>query len=293
MLSTKKFGILAYSIFKRWIPNMIPYFKGLKPLLAKTRMRISLEEYIASLLLTATVLVPGMTLAILLLVGVLAKTTLLTTLLIGIALMIILSITVVGVYYVYPSYKVSTLKNELDKHLPFATMHMATIAGTGVPPHMIFKMIGEFKEYGEVATTCKRMYRDVSVLGYDTISALSNEAQRTPSNTFRDLLWGIVATIRSGGDLREMLLNHANALMSEERRVEAKYVETLSMLAEVYSTIFVAGIVVIFVLVSIMGIIGGLPLPMKLTLQVTTYFLVPIASIAFILVIETSKPSGV
>jgi flagellar protein FlaJ len=200
---------------------------------------------------------------------------------------------ILGVFMAYPEYKVKMMKDALNKHIPFATMHMATIAGTGVPPHVVFKMIGDFKEYQEVSDTCREIYRNISILGYDTTSALSKEARRTPSNKFRDLLWGIVAVIRSGGDLREMLLNRANALMEEERRTEAKYVETLSMLAEVYSTVFVAGVVVVFVLVAIMGIIGGLPLPMRMVLQVTTYFLIPVASIGFILVIESSKPSGV
>jgi hypothetical protein len=65
------------------------------------------------------------------------------------------------------------------------------------------------------------------------------------------------------------------------------------MYAEIYSTVFVAGVVMIFVLVAIMGILGGLPVPVKLVLQATTYFGVPLASIGFIFLIESSKPSGV
>jgi hypothetical protein len=42
-----------------------------------------------------------------------------------------------------------------------------------------------------------------------------------------------------------------------------------------------------------MGILGGLPVPVKLVLEVTTYLGVPVASVAFIFVVETSKPGGV
>jgi len=47
------------------------------------------------------------------------------------------------------------------------------------------------------------------------------------------------------------------------------------------------------VLLSIMGILGGLPVPVKLVLQLTTYVGLPLAAIGFIIMIETSKPSGV
>ncbi|MCD6414673.1 MAG: type II secretion system F family protein [Candidatus Diapherotrites archaeon] len=293
MIFTEKYSVLAYSIFQPIVPKLLPYFSHIKISLEKARMKVNIEEYVASFLLTSAILVPGLTLIGLLYLVTFAHIDILITVMLTVVIAALIFAAIFALYSAYPAYKVDSLKNALDKHIPFAAMHMATIAGTGVPPHVIFKMIGEFKEYGEVSKTCREIYRDISVLGYDTISAVSKEAQRTPSNTFRDLLWSIVAVIRSGGDLRQMLLLRAKTLIEDERRVEAKYIETLSMLAEIYSTVFVAGVVVIFVLVAMMGIIGGLPLPTGLVLKVTTYFLIPIASIAFILIIETTKPSGV
>ena len=194
---------------------------------------------------------------------------------------------------IYPQYRVNSLKNALDKHVAFAATHMATIAGTGVPPHVIFQMLGQFEEYGEIAKESRSISQNIVVFGYDTLSAISEVAQRTPSHKFKDLLWSVVATVRTGGDLRAMLVAKSKALMEEQRRIEAKYIETLSMFAEIYSTVFVAGVVMIFVLLSIMGILGGLPVPVKLVLQLTTYLGLPLASIGFIVMIETSKPSGV
>jgi len=42
-----------------------------------------------------------------------------------------------------------------------------------------------------------------------------------------------------------------------------------------------------------MGILGGLPVPVKLVLQLTTYVGVPGAAILFIVLVESSKPSGI
>ncbi len=293
MISTKKYSLLAYSMFRRQLHLVLPYFQGIKQALKKMGEPTPLEEYAASFILTSALVVPTITLVVLFYVLSFTKADLVSVI---VAIVFSSGLTTGGIflmYLAYPSWRVNELKNALDKHVAFAATHMATISGTGVPPHIIFHMLGQFKEYGEVAHACQRIARNVTVFGYDTISALSAEAQITPSHKFKDLLWSVVATIRTGGDLRLMLMAKSKTLMEEQRRTEAKYVETLSMMAEIYSTIFVAGVVMIFVLVAIMGILGGLPVPVKLVLEVTTYLAVPLASIGFMFVIESSKPSGI
>jgi flagellar protein FlaJ len=293
MIFNKRYSLLAYSIFRGQLHYVLPYFQGLKQTLQKMGESVQLEEYAASFLLTLAIVAPAIALVTLFYLLSFTKADAIA-LLAGIS---IAALTTAGALFVgflaYPQYKVNELKGAIDKHVAFAATHMATISGTGVPPHIIFHMLGQFAEYGEVAKACQRVARTVTVFGYDTISAISEEAQKTPSHKFKDLLWSVVATIRTGGDLREMLMAKSKNLMEEQRRTEAKYVETLSMMAEIYSTVFVAGIVMIFVLVAIMGILGGLPVPVKLVLEVTTYLGVPVASIAFIFVVESSKPSGV
>ena len=293
MIATKKYSLLAYQLFNSQVGRLMPYFKSLKIVLQKANLGVALDEYISSFILTSFVVVPGVALILLLYFATFLKAGILGLIvaeLVGIALT---EGAIFIVYLIYPHYRVNNLKDALDKHVAFAGTHMATIAGTGVPPHIMFQMMGQFDEYGEVATECRKISQNISIFGYDTITAISDVAQRTPSHKFKDLLWSIVATIRTGGNLRTMLMSKSKTLMEEQRRIEAKYVETLSLYAEVYSTVFVAGVVMMFVLVAIMGILGGLPVPVKLVLQVTTYIAVPLGSIGFIFMIESSKPSGI
>jgi flagellar protein FlaJ len=292
-LFSKRYTLLAFNFFKNSVPRLLPYFEQLRAPLQRAKIGIAMDEYIAAYVLTNIIFLP----AVGAIAYVYAATFLQADFVTAVAAaMVALVLSAGGVFVffmAYPQYKVSALKEALDKHVAFAATHMATIAGTGVPPHIIFQMLGQFDEYGEIAKACRDISRNILVFGYDTISAISDEAQRTPSHKFKDLLWSFVATIRTGGDLRAMLIGKSKTLMEEQRRTEAKYIETLSMMAEIYSTVFVAGVVMIFVLVSIMGILGGLPVPIKLVLQFTTYLGVPAASIGFILLIESSKPSGV
>lgn len=293
MIATKKYSLLAYSLFKGQVGYLRKYFANLKGALQKADLKVALDEYIASFLFSNLLLLPVVAAIAAVWAVAFMKAGIIGTLIFVVASMAISSGVLFVIYLGYPQYRVNALKNALDKHVAFAATHMATIAGTGVPPYTIFQMMGEFKEYGEVAKECRSISQNIVVFGYDTISAISDVAQRTPSHKFKDLLWSVVATIRTGGDLRAMLMSKSKGLMEEQRRTEAKYIETLSMYAEIYSTVFVAGVIMIFVLVAIMGILGGLPVPVKLVLQATTYVGVPGAAILFIVLVESSKPAGI
>ena len=290
MILTRQYSLFAYNLFKKYLYLVLPYFDGVKTNLQRSGLRIALEEYAASFMLTTVVIVP--ILAMVLFFYSVAYLDILITL-IAEVILVILSTSLVYLFYAaYPAYMVGELKSDIDKNVAFASTHMATIAGTGVPPQAIFQMLGEFKEYGAVSDACEEISRNIKVFGYDTISAISEVAQRTPSHIFKDLLWSIVAAVRTGGGLRNMLLTKSKGLMEDQRRTEAKYIESLSMMAEIYSTVFVAGTVMMFVLVAIMGVMGGLPVPVKLVLQITTYIAVPVASVGFVLMVESSKPTG-
>ncbi len=292
MNTSRKYTLLAYNLLKGRIGSILTRLRYLKRVLESAYFQIPFEEYISAMVLTIILISPAAFVIGLLLASFLGESLVLSFIIAILTTIAIDGIVFVG-FVVYPQYKLTTVKSNIDKFLPYAVTHMATIAGTGVPPQAIFQMIGEFKEYGTVAHICERIARNVVVFGYDIITAISEEAKRVPSSKFKDVLWTITSTIRTGGDLRGVLIEKSKSLMEEQRRVEAKYTEFLSMMAEVYATVFVAGTIIIFVMVSIIGAIGGVPLPVKALLQLFTYILIPIASIAFIIVIDSTKPAGV
>ena len=219
MILTRKYSLFAYNIFRDYLRYVLPYFKDIKTKLQRSGARIALEEYVASFMLTTAVVVP--VLALVALFYSMVYLELIVALVVELVLIVTATAAIYSLYSFYPSYMVGELKAELDKNVAFASTHMATIAGTGVPPHTIFQMLGEFKEYGKVADSCEDIARNIRVFGYDTISAISEVAQRTPSHIFKDLLWSIVAGVRTGGDLRGMLLAKSKGLMEDQRRMEA------------------------------------------------------------------------
>ncbi len=289
---SRRYSLLAYTLLKKYISSILPYFKDLKKTLESAYINIPLEEYLATMMMTEILSAP-LGFSIGMIVGMAIGMDWFGLFILGFVSMVISAAFILVIFLTIPEYSLRKVKGNIEKFLPYAATHMATIAGTGVPPQTIFQMMGNFKDYGMVSYVCQRITRNIGVFGYDIVSGISEEAKRVPSYKFRDLLWSIVSTIRTGGDLRAVLLEKSKGLMEEQRRIEAKYIEFLSMMAEVYATVFVAGTIIVFVMVSIIGAMGGVGIPVKLLLQAFTYAMIPLASISFIIVIDSTKPVGV
>jgi flagellar protein FlaJ len=78
----------------------------------------------------------------------------------------------------YPKSRASSRRQSIEANLPFAITHMSTIAASGVSPTNIFKLISEFKEYGELAKECEKVVKNVELFGLDITSALREVGRR-------------------------------------------------------------------------------------------------------------------
>lgn len=192
--------------------------------------------------------------------------------------------------YLYPHVVISSRKSKIDKTLPFATMYMSTLAGTGTPIHGMFKMLSNMKEYGEISKEFGKIYNEVSSYGSDVVSAINRAAGRTPSERFRDLLWGVSNIVNSGGNLRDFLYEKSRNYIADYRRDLDKFAQNLSLLLEIYITVVIVGSVFLIVLTVIMGQIVANEL-LIVGLQLAGLFLLlPASSIIFIILIKTISP---
>lgn len=290
----RSYRVLALKICKRFgiVDFFSRKFKSIGPILHQAELYITLEEYISTALLTLILTSPFVFLIFHLVFSVLYSINLGLSLLISFVFTIIYCAIFFIAFFTYPSYRISNIKRDIELNLPYATTHMATIAGTGVPIYLVFRIVGSFKEYGEVSKECRRIARNIEVFGYDTLTALSNAASETPAVSFKDLLWGIVSIMRTGGDLRSFLMEKARIYMENQKNIEEEYIDNLSLMAEIYTTVFVAGPVLFVVMATIMGSMGSLPLDLGVLFTLVIYILIPVMSIAFILLIEATKPVG-
>ncbi|MBS3167343.1 type II secretion system F family protein [Candidatus Woesearchaeota archaeon] len=176
----------------------------------------------------------------------------------GFAAGFVAAVIAAAVTYYYPSMLVDDRRRSIKNSIPFATIHMSAVAGSGAQPITIFQMLLDNKEYGELANEIKRLMNYINLFGYNLTTALKLVANTTPSKEFSELLNGIVATIESGGDLKLYLKGKAEDSMNTYRLDRKKYVESLSTYSEIYTALLIAGPLLFVVILAIMNAIPDL-----------------------------------
>jgi len=294
MFFPRPYRILAYKIMKRlgildikWLKE---FMGPLKPTLKRSRLFVTIEEYIATAIFTILLTTP-LTAAFIYFI----LTTLLglsgVLLIVPLIAVIIIYIVIIFLsFFIYPSFRLNQTREDMEKNIPYAASHMATVAGSEVPLYKVFQTAGKFKEYGQVAEECERIAKNIEVFGYDPITAMSESAKQTPSPSFKDMLWGLVSIERTGGDIREFLFEKAEKYMEEQQDKQREYIDSLEIMAEVYTTVFVAGPILAAIMVTIMGTMGGLPISIRGIFTLLIYIGIPILSILYIIMLKGAKP---
>ena len=146
----------------------------------------------------------------------------------------------------------------LEKYLPYAASYTAAMAAANATPHKIFKSLALNGDiYGEIAYDSSMIYRDVSLLGYDLLTAMKMAVDRAAFPWMTEFFQGMVGTLTSGGSLKIYFLNRAEHYMRENRTRLQEFLDSLSMLAESYVVVAVAMPLFLIVMLVIMFWVSG------------------------------------
>ncbi len=285
----------SYRLFGNTVHKYRDHFSTLAEELRKARLGMPLEEYVSfAILLSIIVFVVSFVLSyalFALLYNYATALTVLSTIIVSVSAAVLLFLFLLN----YPAIRARKRAEDIDAHLPHAVIHMATIAGTGTPPITIFRAIMNMKEYGEISSECAMIVRDVEALGRDLFTALAEAARRSPSKHWAELLWGIITTLRTGGNLRQYLSDKAEEYVRVAEYQEKRAMETLSLLSEVYMVVFILAPILAVIMVALMGFFGGytLGLPPNVLLAALVYFILPVVGVVFVLLVSSGMPREV
>ena len=196
-----------------------------------------------------------------------------------------------GAFYMYPSYRASTRKANIEENLPFAVSAMATMAGSGANTLEMFKTIAQGNRYGEMSREALKLVSDVENLGYTIRSALERAIERTPSPKLRALNYKIISTMMSGGDLKNLLMIQAEKVVDDTKREQEAAVEALGMVSEAYTVILILGPVLALVMSVIMMLLLPSMEPMMKLLQFALLLMVPVGYVVFTIMTSAIKPN--
>jgi len=179
----------------------------------------------------------------------------------------------------------------LEKYLPYAASYTAAMAAANATPHKIFRSLALNEDiYGEIAYDSAMIYRDVSLLGYDLLTAMKMAVDRAASPWMTEFFQGMVGTLTAGGSLKLYFLNRAEHYMRENRTRLHEFLESLAMLAESYIVVAVAMPLFLIVMLVIMFWVSGAGAQLEeSTLYLVVLLVLPMIHAMFAFIVWSSS----
>ncbi len=285
------YGEFSYKFFHSFSKKYSYLFNSIKEDLIESNINYSIQEYFAAMLMTLALSTP---LSIILIIGFYFMLhELVLAIISGLIFYFMIAIGIITLFYIWPSQQAGNKRKRIDNALHFAVIYMETLAGTGAPPSLLFRILGSFEEFTEISKVSRKINRDIEIFGMDPAEAIINAANKTPSSNLRELLWGMKSTITSGGDLKTYLSEKATSFTNAYKRRLEEFTRVLAVLLEIYITIVIVGSVLALVLTTIMSLLsGGLSGIADLQMLIVTVGL-PFMSTIFIVLIKISSPTEV
>lgn len=278
----------SYAVNK--FPDLI---KDLKNALSKSNLGIVLETFVGRLVIASTITLVISFFGLLYLFISVIKFPIIFSLPLSIIFSFVITFVAATIIYAYPLHLISSRRSGIEANIPFAINHMAAISSSGVPPFVIFKLISNVKEYGDVAKESMIVVRNMELFGMDVISSVKSVASRTPSDQFRQFLYGFVASIETGGVLKTYLENSAKDALFDYKLKREKYLKSLETYADFYTAVMIAAPLFFVSILSVMSLVGGqiFGLDIQTAMQLGIFVMIPIINIAFLLFIHYTQPS--
>ena len=286
------FEHFAMRYLLKYIEPHLQIFEDLKKDLKMSGMKKTLEEYISLALLTCMILFV-IELPLFAIIFSILKLGFLFSFFMAITTSILICTFFFVLFINYPKFLIRDKARSVERTLPFAGIYIATIASSRLPPHKIFEIFSNFKEYGEVTNEAKRIVTDMKMFGLNIYDSLERAVDRTPSRELRDLFWAILSTLKAGGDLHTYLAEESKTFLNNYRRRLNDFARSLAIYLEIYLTALVLGTIFFIILTSVMSGFTGLVAQNMVFIQFfLIFFFIPLISVAFIILIKASSPGG-
>jgi len=203
---------------------------------------------------------------------------------VGLVAFLLGSVVVFYLILKFPSLQKGNRRTKINLTLHNAVAYMYAMRKGGAQLMPIFRSLSDnAKVYGEIALEFRQVVRDCDFFGYDVVTAIRHLMTTTPSEKLKEFLEDMISVIESGGDLTTFLAGRVKLYQDEARFEQKQYLSFLSLVAESYVTLFVAGPLFLIIIMVVMGMMGGVAL---LQLSAVVYALIPIGSAIFLILID-------
>jgi archaellum biogenesis protein FlaJ (TadC family) len=145
-----------------------------------------------------------------------------------------------------------------DAHIDlfFARSISSTPAVAGIS-HQVFTILASI-DLWRTQTEIKKIAKEINIMNVDSITALKNAIDISPSRKFQEVLQGIIGTIQSGSELHLYLQNSVTKLMEDDFVERKKDLDLLGVIAEIFVTCAIAFPIFLVIILTVFGFFGAL-----------------------------------
>lgn len=201
----------------------------------------------------------------------------------------LVSLSMAGIYYYYPTYRENSRGKNIDLFLPYAINFISSMAVAGISPSEIFETLSKVNVYGEVQTEAIKITKEIKVMGTDNITALKHAIEVSPSKKFKAFLQGIIGTIQSGSDLHSYLVNVTSKYMEDDLTDRKKDLDLLAIIAEVLVLAVIAFPIFLVIILTVMGFFGGSMSVSLMLLLLFSFVILPVIYVLFYTLIKSTS----
>jgi flagellar protein FlaJ len=281
MVTTSK---LAFRLFGNWARKR--EHGGLRRDLRKAGMVTSPDMYVSTAILSSLMALVAVIVGgglFLWFMGMITPLTLGLLLVVG-------PVTGFMLYRMFLFYPGVTAKNRayrIDLALPHIIGFIHAMSRSGANVVDVFRELSTRPDAGELRNEARVFMRDVEYLGHDPLTAIRDLSQTTPSRRFKEFLEVLAPIAETGGDMTAYFASKWSEYQDEAKADQGKFIQTLELYSELYITVIMLMPLLMLLVFALLGPMGGFS---NLWLFLIAYALIPIGSIAFVVLISMGTP---
>ncbi|PIN77463.1 hypothetical protein COV15_01990, partial [Candidatus Woesearchaeota archaeon CG10_big_fil_rev_8_21_14_0_10_34_12] len=192
--------------------------------------------------------------------------------------------------YTYPQLEAKSISVKIKQELPFVTIYMAAVVGSGVEPSRVFSIVASGDEYPYTKREMKKLINQINIYGLDLVSSLKNSALATPNKDLGELFNGLATTISSGGSLKDFLEKRSEGLLIDYKLEREKYTKMAETFMNIYISVLIAApmmLMMLFVLMSMTGLSIGLSTDM---ISLLILLVISALNVVFLIALHLKQP---
>jgi archaeal flagellar protein FlaJ len=279
--------VASYRLFGNLVPNL----PKLKTGYVKSGIKIAFESYVALAFFCCT-LTAALTFAISLWIESIYVASLGTCLLGTLVISLVSVVLCMFCFVLYPIKQTKNNQKAIDSNLIYTVGYMSVLSVGGISVERIFERVVEVESNKVIKSLFSRFTANIKLFGADLNASLNDVQTRSPSEVLSKLLLSINSTMKTSGDIKNVLAFETHNLLALKREQLKKRLAGMVALSELYITAMVLAPITFIIMITLLSTLSGSSMGMSPATQLNliVFFGLPALCVLFIVILDGALP---